>query len=90
MCAVIGLESHEIVGRNFHLTQPLIVLFASSILSISLFSAASPYAAHSHRFNYKVNEVFRELMGCTGGIGGFHLAGMNFSQSHDKDKCTIL
>lgn len=43
-----------------------------------------------YRFNYKVNEVFRELMGCTGGIGGFHLAGMNFSQAHDKDKCTIL
>lgn len=42
------------------------------------------------RFNYKVNEVFRELMGCTGGIGGYNLAGMNFSQAHDKDKCTIL
>lgn len=42
------------------------------------------------RFNYKINEVFRELMGCTG-IGGYNVTGMNFSQgAHDKDKCNIL
>lgn len=36
-------------------------------------------------------EVFRELMGCTGGIGNYNVAGVNFSQgAHDKDKCNIL
>lgn len=30
-------------------------------------------------------------MGCTGGIGGYNVAGVNFSQgAHDKDKCNIL
>lgn len=42
------------------------------------------------RFNYKVNEVFRELMGCPG-PGGNNMGRIDCSQnSRDKDKCNIL
>lgn len=43
---------------------------------------------HKLRYNYKIGDVFRELMGCTSSGG---VIGTEFSQSNrNKGRCTIL
>jgi hypothetical protein len=45
---------------------------------------------NSLRYNYKVNDVFREIMGVSG-MNGCSGTGIEFSQSsRHKSKCTIL
>ncbi|KAH8268193.1 hypothetical protein KR026_001418 [Drosophila bipectinata] len=58
------------------------------------------YVECSAQYNYKIGDVFRELMGCTssgggaagGGVaGGGGLVGTEYSQStRNKGRCTIL
>lgn len=46
------------------------------------------------RYNYKIGDVFRELMGCRSGVSGTTvgvLVGTEYSQStRNKGRCTIL
>ncbi|KAL7038401.1 ras-like protein family member 10B [Chironomus tepperi] len=50
----------------------------------------SDYIECSAKYNYKINDVFREVMGVSG-MSGCSGAGIEFSQSsRHKSKCNIL
>ncbi|EDW34279.1 GL21663 [Drosophila persimilis] len=75
-----------------------------STLGAQTSGAAAMSSARRSEYNYKIGDVFRELMGCTssgsntsggggGGVagGGGGLVGTEFSQStRNKGRCTIL